>query len=107
MYIKWQYKWIGNKFVCLCVVIFPPLLTFECLSLLSLLFCPAEHFLITTLHGPHRKHSLYCSSGVFTEPLPTNRRPIVASVCLRGNVFTESLPNNGYTRHSKCSKTAY
>jgi hypothetical protein len=20
----------------------------------------AEHFFITTLHGPHRKHSLYC-----------------------------------------------
>jgi hypothetical protein len=26
----------------------------------NLLFYSAEHFLITTLHGPHRKHSLHC-----------------------------------------------
>jgi hypothetical protein len=69
-------------------------------TLLSrLLFCTAEHFLITTLHGPHRKHSLYCWRGVLVAPLPSSRRPIVARVISRENVFTESLPSNGYTRH--------
>jgi hypothetical protein len=37
-----------------------------------LLFYTAEYFLITTLHGPSRKHSL-----TFTDPLPSNRRPTV------------------------------
>jgi hypothetical protein len=46
-------------------------------------------------HRPHRKRSLYSWRGVFTAPLPSNRRTIVERVCLRGNVFTESLPSNG------------
>jgi hypothetical protein len=37
---------------------------------------------------------------VFTDPLPSNRRPIVARIGLHGNVFTESLPNNGSKRHN-------
>jgi hypothetical protein len=53
---------------------------------------------ITPRHGSHRKHSLYCW-GVFTAPLPSNRRPIVARVGSCGNVLTESWPSNGYTRH--------
>jgi hypothetical protein len=35
---------------------------------------------------------------VFTEPLPSNKHPIVAR-WLRGNVFTESLPSNGSISH--------
>jgi hypothetical protein len=38
--------------------------------------------------------------GVFIDPLPSNRRPIVARVGSRGNVFTESLPSNGSVRHN-------
>jgi hypothetical protein len=35
--------------------------------------------------------------GVFTDPLPSNKRPIVARVGSRGDVFTESLPRMAYT----------
>jgi hypothetical protein len=38
---------------------------------------------------------------VFTDHLSSNGRPIVARVCFRGNVFTDSFPRNGYTRHNK------
>jgi hypothetical protein len=31
---------------------------------------------------------------MFTDPLPCNRRPIVARVVSRGDVFIESLPSN-------------
>jgi hypothetical protein len=34
--------------------------------------------------------------GVFTDPLLSNTRPIGARIGSRGNVFTESLPSNGY-----------
>jgi hypothetical protein len=37
---------------------------------------------------------------VLTGPLPSSGHPIVARICFRGNVFTESLPSNGYTRYS-------
>jgi hypothetical protein len=37
---------------------------------------------------------------VFTAPLPTKRHRIVLRVCFYGNVFSESLPNNRYTRHN-------
>jgi hypothetical protein len=37
---------------------------------------------------------------VFTDPLPSNIRPIIARVGSIGNVFTESLPSNGYIRHN-------
>jgi hypothetical protein len=43
---------------------------------------------------------LYCWEGMFTDPLPSNRSPTVERVGSRGNVFTESLPSNGYTRHN-------
>jgi hypothetical protein len=64
-----------------------------------LLFYPVEHFLITTLHGPRRKDSLYFYGGMFTDLMPSNRR-LVARVYLRGNSFPESLPSNGYIQHS-------
>jgi hypothetical protein len=38
--------------------------------------------------------------GVFSEPLPSNRRLIVAHFGSRGNVFTESLPSNGSVRYN-------
>jgi hypothetical protein len=34
----------------------------------------------------------------------SNGRPIVARVCSRGNVFTESLPSNGSIRHNTYMK---
>jgi hypothetical protein len=49
------------------------------------------------LGGSHGKHHLLLSrivSGLFTDPLSNNRRPIVARVGSRGNVFIESLPSN-------------
>jgi hypothetical protein len=42
---------------------------------------------------------------VFTDPLSSNGPPIVEHVCFRENVFTGSLPSNGYTRHSITSIT--
>jgi hypothetical protein len=42
---------------------------------------------------------------MFTDPLPSNGRPIVARVCSRGNVITESLSSNGYTRNNLYSCT--
>jgi hypothetical protein len=38
--------------------------------------------------------------GVFTDPLPSNRHPIVARVGSRGKVFTDSLPSSGFIRHN-------
>jgi hypothetical protein len=46
------------------------------------------------------KQPLYRWEGLFSEPLPSNGRPIVARVRLRGNMFTESLPSNGSIRHN-------
>jgi hypothetical protein len=44
---------------------------------------------------------LYCIVlGVFTDPLPSNRRHIVAGAGSRGNVSTESLPSNWSMRDS-------
>jgi hypothetical protein len=59
---------------------------------------------ITPRYGPHGKYSMYCWQGLFTALLPSNRRPSVAHVGLRRNVFTESLPNNGYTHHNTIKK---
>jgi hypothetical protein len=53
--------------------------------------------------GPHEKHPLILRRivlGVFIDPLPSNKRSIVASVGSRGNVFTESLSSNGSIRHN-------
>jgi hypothetical protein len=55
----------------------------------------AEHLFITTLHGPCRKYRLYYYGGVFTDTLPSNRRPIVAHICFRGNVSSDSFPSSG------------
>jgi hypothetical protein len=50
-----------------------------------------NHFERTT----QKTQLLYCWEGMFTAPLPSNRRPIAARVGSRRNVFTESLPSNG------------
>jgi hypothetical protein len=69
------------------------------LDIEQILLLPCRTLLITTLHGSYRKQRLLLLKIVFTAPLPSNRRPIVERVCC-GNVFTNPLPSNGYTRHS-------
>jgi hypothetical protein len=59
----------------------------------------SELFFITALHGPRRKQNILLG-GVFTVPLPSTGRPIVARVGFRGNLFTETLPSNVCTRHN-------
>jgi hypothetical protein len=51
-----------------------------------LLQLPASEFafLITTLHGPNGKHSLYYWRSLFTALLSSNRRYIVACSCVAG-----------------------
>jgi hypothetical protein len=64
---------------------------------------PSELLVIEPRSEPHGKHRLLLSRivlGVFTDPLPSNRRPIVARVGSRGNVFTESLHINGSVSHN-------
>jgi hypothetical protein len=71
----------------------------------QLLFCwthPYNHFAWTT----QQTHPLLLRN-VFTDPLPCNRHHIVARVCLRGNVFTETLPSNWNTRHNIFLNLAY
>jgi hypothetical protein len=41
-----------------------------------------------------------CCLGVFNYTLPSSGWSIVARVGSRGNMFTELLPSNGYTRHN-------
>jgi hypothetical protein len=56
----------------------------------TLLLSASEFFLITILHRPRRKHRLLFSRivlGVFTDPLSSNRRPIVACFGSSGNVY--------------------
>jgi hypothetical protein len=36
--------------------------------------------------------------------LPSNIRHIVPRVCFCGNIFSESLPSNEYTRHNNASQ---
>jgi hypothetical protein len=45
---------------------------------------PASEFdsLITTIHRPNGKRSLYCWRSLFTASLPSNRRSIVACSCV-------------------------
>jgi hypothetical protein len=43
---------------------------------------------------------LYCKEDLFTDPLPSNGRPIVAGIRFFGNVFTEWLPSTGSIRHN-------
>jgi hypothetical protein len=57
------------------------------------------HF-ITPRHGPRSKQRLYCWQGLFTAPLPSNKRHIVARVDSGGNVITNSLPSNGFIRYN-------
>jgi hypothetical protein len=60
-----------------------------------------ELFVIYPRGGPHGKYSLMLSSivlSVFTDPLPSNRRPIVKRLGSRGNVFTDSFSSNGSVR---------
>jgi hypothetical protein len=63
--------------------------------------CPAEHFLQPFCTDPTENTDFYCQECVFTNPLPSNGCPyILRRVCLCGNVFSESLPSNSYTRHN-------
>lgn len=39
---------------------------------------------------------------MFTDPLISSGRPVVACVRFRGNMFTDSLPGNGSVRHNIC-----
>jgi hypothetical protein len=52
--------------------------------------------LITTVHGPHGKHSLYCWQSLFTASLPSNRSPSAPPVRFCGNVFSDPLLGNGH-----------
>jgi hypothetical protein len=52
--------------------------------------------LITTFHGPHGKHSLYCRKSLFTALLPSNRCSIVPRVYFCGYVFNDLLPSSGH-----------
>jgi hypothetical protein len=54
----------------------------------------------TSARTTQKTQPLYCWEGLFTDPLPNNGRPIVARVRFCGNVFTKSLPSNGYIRHN-------
>jgi hypothetical protein len=55
-----------------------------------------NHFAWTT----KKTQPLYCWEGVFTAPLLSSRRSIVTRVGSHGNVFTESLPSNGYAYYN-------
>jgi hypothetical protein len=57
-------------------------------------------FILTTLQGPHGKHSFYFCRSLFTAPLPSNRRTIVPHVWFCRNIFSDPLPSSGYTCHS-------
>jgi hypothetical protein len=68
-----------------------------------MLTAPLELLVIYHLGGPHGKHYFLLSRivlGVFIDPLPSNRRHMVARVGSRWNVFTESSTSNVCTRHS-------
>jgi hypothetical protein len=69
-------------------------------SSLSTIFYTAEYILITTLHGPYGKHCPYCYGVVFTDPLSRNGHPTLWRIGSRRNVFTQSLPSSGNTRHN-------
>jgi hypothetical protein len=59
-------------------------------------------FLIFTMHGSQRKHSMYCWQSLVSPPMPINRSPIVPRVCFRGNQFSDPLPSNEHgTDHIK------
>jgi hypothetical protein len=62
----------------------------------------AEHFFKITSHRPRRKQSL-----LFTNPLRSNGCPIMAHVGSRVNMFTESLPSNGFIRHNILCRVTY
>jgi hypothetical protein len=60
-------------------------------------FCPAEYFFCM---DPKHNIVFCCQECVFTAPLPSKRHSIVPRVRFCGNVFTDPLPSNGYTRHN-------
>jgi hypothetical protein len=64
-----------------------------------LLFCPAEHFFITTLHGPRRKQPVFLKMRVYWS-VTQQWTSFCCTRTLRGNMFTESLRSNGYIGHS-------
>jgi hypothetical protein len=64
-------------------------------SAVCCLTLPYNHFARTM-----QKTQPYCLGDVSTDPLHSNRRPILARVGTPGNAFNESLPSNGYARHN-------
>jgi hypothetical protein len=75
----------------------------ELCQLLTTTNSPLELLVVQPRGGLHGKHHLLLSHivlGVFTDPLPRNKHPIVARVGSHGNVFTESLPNSGSICHN-------
>jgi hypothetical protein len=71
-------------------------------SFLALHFSPSSDCVLLQLIGtdPTVNTVFYRHECMFAYPLPSNRRLIVPRVCFCGNVFSESLSSNRYTRHS-------
>jgi hypothetical protein len=47
-----------------------------------------------------RKQPLCCWEGLFTDSLPSNKRPVVVYVGFRGYMFSESLRSSGSIGHN-------
>jgi hypothetical protein len=57
-------------------------------------------FYYSSARTTQKTQPLCCWEGLFTDPLSSNIRPIFMRFCFRVNMFTESLPSNGYVCHS-------
>jgi hypothetical protein len=74
------------------------LLQLNSLNFWQQLIAPLELMVIWPRGWPQGKHRLLLSCivlGVFTDPLPSNKRPIFARVGSHWKMFTEPLPSNG------------
>jgi hypothetical protein len=81
-----------------------PSLTRGRVSLLYMLLALASAVFLGSESLGTRDQPLYCWEGLFTDPLFSNGRPILAGVRFCGNVFTESLPSNGSIRRNILSQ---
>jgi hypothetical protein len=75
----------------------------ELLQSRALAYCRQPASTVTLDLPGARVNHCYVALGLTsqkTRPLPGNGRPIVACMWVAGNVFTDPLPNNGYTRHN-------
>jgi hypothetical protein len=69
------------------------------LTLHFILLYAAEHFFINTFHGPRKNiASIVKEACLLIRCLAMD--VLFLPVGSRGNVFTESLPSNGHTRHN-------